>query len=136
MAQAQDGDTVSVHYKGKLDDGMEFDSSEGREPLTFVVGQGQVIEGFDNAVRGLEEGESTSVRMEPEQAYGPRDPARVVEVPASAAPPGLTPGAQVQLQSGEVAVVTAVNDEVIEIDANHPLAGQALTFEIQLVAIA
>lgn len=136
MAQAQNGDTVSVHYRGTLDDGAEFDSSEGRDPLTFVLGQGQVIEGFDNAVQGLEEGQRTNVRMEPEQAYGQRDPARVLDVPASAAPEGLNPGDQVRLQSGEVAVVTAVTSESVQIDANHPLAGQALNFEIQLVSIA
>jgi FKBP-type peptidyl-prolyl cis-trans isomerase 2 len=135
MTQAQNGDTVSVHYRGTLDDGVEFDSSEGREPLTFVVGRGQVIEGFDNAVRGLEVGERTTVRMEPEQAYGPHDPERMFEVPAVGAPQGLSAGDQVQLSGGEVAVVTAVTDETIQIDANHPLAGQALNFEIELVAV-
>lgn len=136
MAQAKDGDTVSVHYRGTLDGGEEFDSSAGRDPLTFVVGRGQVIEGFDNAVRGLEEGARTTVRMEPEQAYGPHDPQRMLEVPASSAPAGLSAGDRVQLNSGEVAVVTSVTEETVQIDANHPLAGKALNFEIELVAIA
>ena len=132
---AQAGDSVQVHYEGTLDDGEVFDSSKGRDPLPFVVGSGQVIPGFDAAVIGLAVGESRKVRLEPADAYGERRDDLVLEVPAEQAPPGLSVGDQVQLQSGAVAVVEAVTAETVTIDANHPLAGQALTFEIELVAI-
>lgn len=136
MAQAQDGNTVSVHYRGMLDGGEEFDSSEGQEPLTFILGRGQVIDGFEHAVRGLEVGGRVSVRMEADQAYGPHDPQLVFEVPSTGAPDSLAPGDQVQLDNGATAIVTAISAETIQIDANHPLAGQALTFHIELIAIA
>ncbi len=132
---AQDGDTVEVHYTGTLDDGSEFDSSSGRAPLTFVVGSGQVISGFDDAVRGLAVGETRTVRIEPENAYGEVDPTRVLEVPIDQAPEGLAAGDPVTLTNGQQAVVLEVTDEVVRIDANHPLAGQALTFEVELVSI-
>ncbi len=132
---AQDGDTVEVRYTGTLDDGSEFDSSEGRDPLTFVVGSGQVISGFDDAVRGLAVGESRTVRIEPENAYGEVDPARVVDVPIDQAPPGVQAGDELTLNTGQRVQVVEVTDEVVRIDTNHPLAGQALTFEVELVSI-
>ena len=132
---AENGDSVQVHYTGTLDNGEVFDSSQGREPLPFVVGSDQVIPGFDAAVIGLAVGESRKVRIEPAEAYGERRDDLVLEVPADQAPAGLSVGDQVQLQSGAVAVVEAVTPETVTIDANHPLAGQALTFEIELVAI-
>lgn len=133
---AQDGDTVAVHYRGTLDDGSEFDSSAGREPLTFVVGSGQVIGGFDEAVRGLAEGDARTVRIDPENAYGERTDAAIIEFPADSAPEGLEPGDQVTLGNGQTATVVEVGDETIKIDANHPLAGQALTFEVELISIS
>ena len=136
MVQAQDGNTVSVHYRGMLDGGEEFDSSEGQEALTFILGRGQVIDGFEHAVRGLEVGGRVSVRMEADQAYGPHDPQLVFEVSSTGAPDSLAPGDQVQLDNGATAIVTAISAETIQIDANHPLAGQALTFHIELIAIA
>lgn len=132
---AQDGDTVAVHYRGTLDDGSEFDSSAGRDPLSFVVGSGQVIAGFDEAVRGLAEGGTRTLRIDPENAYGERTDAAVIEFPADSAPDGLQPGDQVTLGNGQTATVLEVGEEVIRIDANHPLAGQALTFEVELVSI-
>lgn len=132
---ASDGDTVRVHYTGTLDDGEMFDSSRDRGPLEFTVGQGDVIAGFDNAVRGLSEGDSVTVRMQAAEAYGERSEDQVLEVPADQAPPGLSVGDQVQLPNGARAVVLAVSEEAVRIDANHPLAGQALTFEIELVTI-
>ena len=132
---ASDGDTVAVHYRGTLDDGSEFDSSEGRDPLTFVVGSGQVIAGFDDAVRGLAEGESRTVRIEPEDAYGEYNEEAVIDFPADSAPEGLEVGDAVSFGNGGQGTVLEITDEFVKIDANHPLAGQALTFEIELVSI-
>ncbi len=132
---AGDGDTVAVHYRGTLDDGSEFDSSEDRDPLTFVVGSGQVIPGFDDAVRGLAVGESRTVRIEPEDAYGERTDEAIIEFPADSAPEGLSVGDQVTLSNGLPATVLEISDDTVTIDANHPLAGEALTFEIELVSI-
>jgi FKBP-type peptidyl-prolyl cis-trans isomerase 2 len=132
---ASDGDTVAVHYRGTLDDGSEFDSSAGRDPLTFVVGSGQVIAGFDDAVRGLAVGESRTVRIEPEDAYGEYTEEAVIDFPAESAPEGLEVGDAVTLGNGGRGTVLEITDEFVKIDANHPLAGQALTFEIELVSV-
>ncbi len=132
---AENGDSVAVHYHGTLDDGSIFDSSRQREPLQFVVGSGQLIAGFDNAVRGLSVGESVTVRLEAADAYGESRTDMIVTVPIDQAPPGLVAGDRVELMNGAIANVTAVTDEGVTIDTNHPLAGQALTFEIELVAI-
>ena len=142
MSQAKSGDTVRIHYTGTLKDGTEFDSSRGREPLEFAIGGGQVIPGFDSAVEGMAVGENKSVTIEPDQAYGDRHDQLVQEVPKSALPDELeaTVGMQLQSQSpdGQVMmfVVAEVGDDTITVDGNHPLAGQALTFDIELVAIA
>lgn len=132
MAKA--GDKVSVHYTGTLDDGKQFDSSAGREPLQFTVGAGDVIAGFDRAVTGLEVGKSVKVRMEAKDAYGERRDDLVVTVPADQAPQGLAVGQRVSL-GGRPATVTKVDTAGVTVDANHELAGQALNFEIQLVSI-
>ena len=122
-------------------DGTRFDSSEGREPLEFALGGGQVIVGFEKAVEGMRVGEEKSVRIEPEEAYGPRHDQLIADVPRNALPDELEPrvGMQLQGQTPEGAVtqmvVTAVDDESITVDANHPLAGQRLGFDIRLVAI-
>lgn len=132
---AKDGDAVAVHYTGTLDDGSQFDSSVGREPLEFVVGSGQVISGFDQAVRGLSVGESRTVRMEASDAYGERRDDMIITVPAEQAPPGLKAGDQVS--AGNMpAEVLSVDDESVTIDANHRLAGQALTFDVELVTFS
>ena len=142
MSQAKQGDTVKIHYKGTLADGTEFDSSEGREPLEFELGSGQVIPGFDNAVDGMTVGDSKNVRIESADAYGERHEQLIQEVPRTALPPEMEPEVGMALQSqapdGQVMnlVVTGVTEASITVDANHPLAGQALTFEIELVAIA
>lgn len=141
MSQAKSGDTVKIHYTGTLDDGSEFDSSAGREPLEFEVGGGQVIPGFDNAVEGMAVGDNKSVRIEPDDAYGQRHDQLVQEVPRSALPDDLSPEVGMALQSqspdGRVMqlTVTAVSDDSVTLDANHPLAGQALSFDIELVEI-
>lgn len=128
------GDIVSVHYTGRLDSGQTFDSSLEREPLSFTMGQGQLIPGFETAVSGLAVGQSRTVRIEPADAYGERRDDLVVQVSREQAPDGLAPSDRVQIGS-QVAVVTEVTDSHVTVDANHPLAGQALTFEIELVDI-
>jgi peptidylprolyl isomerase len=142
MTQAKSGDTVRIHYTGTLDDGTEFDSSAGRDPLEFALGGGQVIPGFDSAVDGMTVGESKSVTIEPAEAYGERHDQLVQEVPKSALPQEIEPAVGMQLQSqspeGQVMnlVITEVAEETITVDGNHPLAGKALTFAIELVEIA
>ena len=141
MTQAKSGDTVRIHYTGTLDDGTQFDSSDGRDPLEFALGGGQVIPGFDSAVDGMAVGENKSVMIEPDQAYGERHEQLVQQVPKSVLPQDMEPAVGMQLQSqspeGQVMnlVITEVADETITVDANHPLAGQALTFAIELVEI-
>ena len=130
-----DGDKVSVHYHGSLDSGKVFDSSRERDPLEFVVGSGQVIAGFEQAVCKLAVGEAATVRLEVEDAYGERDESLVFELPAEGAPEGLREGDQVMLDGDRPAVVTEVTKSIVRADANHLLAGQALTFEIELVAV-
>lgn len=131
---AQTGDTVSVHYRGTLDDGTEFDSSAGRDPLTFTVGAGQVISGFDTAVQGMAVGEKKEVRLPADEAYGERSEERIIRVPRDQAPGEYEAGQQVLLGQAP-ATVLEVTEEAVTVDANHPLAGEALTFEIELVSV-
>jgi len=141
VSQAKPGETVKIHYKGTLDDGTQFDSSEDREPLEFELGTGQVIPGFETAVEGMAVGESKNVRLEPEETYGPRHDQLVQEVERNVLPDDLDPkeGMALQTESPEGQVmqlmVTAITETTITLDANHPLAGQALSFEIELVDI-
>ena len=141
MTQAKAGDTVRIHYTGTLDDGTQFDSSAGRDPLEFAVGSGQVIPGFDKAVDGMAVGESKSVKIDPEDAYGERHEQLVQEVPKSSLPEDIDPEVGMRLQAstpnGQVMqlVVTDVREEAITVDGNHPLAGKALNFDIELVEI-
>lgn len=142
MSQAKSGDTVKIHYTGTLDDGSQFDSSEGRDPLEFELGAGQVIRGFDKAVEGMSEGEEKSVTIEADDAYGQRHDQMVQEVPKSALPDDLEPEVGMPLQARNQdgqslsLTVTEVGDDTITVDGNHPLAGRDLKFEIQLVEIA
>ncbi|MGK7311200.1 MAG: FKBP-type peptidyl-prolyl cis-trans isomerase [Candidatus Longimicrobiales bacterium M2_2A_002] len=142
MAQtAQQGDTVAVHYTGKLDDGEVFDSSRDRDPLEFEVGSGQVIPGFDRAVEGLGIGESREVTLKPEEGYGEPREDLVVDVDRSQFPEEEDPavGRQVQVQvapgQNRVATITGIEDESVTLDLNHPLAGKELTFDVELVEI-
>ena len=141
MTQAKSGDTVRIHYTGTLADGTQFDSSDGRDPLEFALGGGQVIPGFDSAVDGMAVCENKSVTIQPDQAYGERHEQLVQQVSKNALPEDMEPAVGMQLQSqspdGQVMnlVITDVADETITVDANHPLAGQALTFAIELVEI-
>jgi peptidylprolyl isomerase len=141
MVQAKRGDTVSVHYTGKLEDGTVFDSSEGNTPLEFSIGNGNLIPGFEQAVIGMSPGESKTATIPADQAYGPYHPDRVLVVERQQMPPEIPVDIglqlQIQQQGGQVipVVVTDVSDAEVTLDANHPLAGEDLTFEIRLVDI-
>ena len=130
-----DGDVVTVHFHGTLDSGEVFDSSRGRRPRTFAIGRGQLIAGFEVALRALSPGETTTLRLEPEQAYGPHRDDRVFDVPLDEASAGLSPGDGIQLSGGEPAIVVSVTGDAVRVNANHPLAGKALNFEIELVSV-
>lgn len=140
---AANGDTVAVHYTGTLDDGSQFDSSEGREPLTFTMGSGEVIPGFETAVLGLEAGSSASIVIAPEDAYGSRYAEAVQEMAAELFGDNKPPvGVVVTLTAEDGARVPATvaafseDGTTVTLDFNHPLAGQTLHFDVTLVEIA
>jgi peptidylprolyl isomerase len=141
MTQAKQGDTVAVHYTGKLDDGTVFDSSEGREPLQFSIGGGNLIPGFEQAVVGMAPGESKTATIAADEAYGPYYEEKVLVVDRQQMPDNIPMNVglrlQIQQPSGPAipVVVTDINDAQVTLDANHPLAGEDLIFEIQLVSI-
>ena len=141
MAAAKSGDTVSVHYTGTLDDGSVFDSSREGQPLEFELGAGTVVPGFENAVAGMEEGQTITEKIPCDQAYGKRRDDLKMPVPRSDVPDSieLTVGKFLQLQSpnGQAmrVQVAKIEEKTVILDANHPLAGKDLTFEIELVAI-
>lgn len=141
MTQAKRGDTVRVHYTGKLEDGTVFDSSLERDPLEFTIGAGQVIPGFEEAVVGLSPGQSVTATVPAEEAYGPHREEMVIPVERDRLPEDLALEVGLQLQvrqaDGSVLIVTVtdLSDETVVLDANHPLAGKDLTFDIQLVEI-
>lgn len=141
MTQVKTGDTVSIHYTGTLGDGSTFDSSAGREPLQFTVGAGQIIPGLDQAIPGMAVGDTKKVDVPADQAYGQPDPNARQAVPRAEIPADipLEPGTQLQMQTPNGQVVPVMVAEVTEtevtLDANHPLAGQDLTFDIELVEI-
>ena len=142
MTQAKKGDRVKINYTGTLKDGTVFDTSAGREPLNFTIGSGQVIPGFEEAVLGMNQGESKTVTVPVDKAYGPRNEEMVIKAPRAHVPPDIDPQVGQKLQmggpNGELIVVqvVAVTDEHITLDANPPLAGQDLNFDIELVEIA
>lgn len=141
IVAAVNGDTVQVHYTGSLGDGSVFDSSEGGSPLDFTVGSGQVIPGFDKAVTGMNIGEKKTFTIPAEEAYGEHDPRMVQDVPRTELPPEMTLEIGMQLSASSPdgrelrLVITEISDETVRLDANHPLAGEDLTFAIELVAI-
>ena len=141
MAPAQNGDKVKIHYTGKLDDGSVFDSSEGSTPLEFTLGEGQVIPGFEQGVVGMEPGDSKTLNIPVDQAYGPHHEDRTFEIDRSELPADMPIEVGMRLQGnqqdGRAVEVTVVefDDTKVKMDGNHPLAGQDLTFEIQLVEI-
>lgn len=139
--QAKQGDVVRVHYTGRLTDGTQFDSSEGREPLEFTVGAGQMIKGFDDGVVGMNVGDKKILNIAASEAYGERDEQAIIEFPAANIPVDmkLEPGMQLTLrnQYGQPVpvIVLEVQAEVVIMDANHMLAGKELVFDVELVEI-
>jgi FKBP-type peptidyl-prolyl cis-trans isomerase 2 len=142
MTQAKSGDTVRIHYTGTLQDGSVFDSSEGRDPLEFQLGSGQVIPGFDDGVTGMTVGEKKTIEIPCDQAYGAINPQAMQNVPRAEIPDHipLDLGTQLQVQAGNgqtmMVVVANVTEDTVTLDANHPLAGKDLTFTLELVEIA
>ncbi len=141
MAQAQSGDTVKVHYTGKLDDGRVFDTSRDTEPLEFTIGRNQVIPGFEEAVIGMSVGETKTARIAAGNAYGTRHEEWVVDVGRDELPDGADPVVgqhlQVEQEDGQRTIVrvSATSEDSVTLDANHPLAGEDLTFEIELLQV-
>lgn len=142
MAEAKQGDTVHVHYTGRLADGTMFDSSQDRDPLEITLGQGAVIPGFEKALEGMAVGDQKTAAIPVDEAYGPRREELVMDVPRTQLPEGLDPrpGEQLRMQTPDgqavPVVVAGATDDAIKIDANHPLAGKDLTFDLLLVKIA
>lgn len=141
MSEAKTGNTVRIHYTGTLADGSTFDSSAGRDPLEFKLGTGQVIPGFDKAVTGMKVGDEHTVEIPADEAYGTHDPNGRQSFPRDKVPDDipLEIGTRLQLSGPEgqpiMVTVAEVTDEAVILDANHPLAGKALTFKIKLVEI-
>ncbi|WP_194774429.1 FKBP-type peptidyl-prolyl cis-trans isomerase [Pararhodonellum marinum] len=141
MSVASKGSTVKVHYTGKLKDGTVFDSSENREPLQFTVGDGNMIKGFDAAVQGMAVGEDKSVTIPSKEAYGDKREDMMVDVPITQVPADIKPQVgmdlSIQNQNGQPMPVKVVHvdEEKITLDANHPLAGEDLVFDIKLVDV-
>jgi peptidylprolyl isomerase len=140
MVRAQSGDTVRVHYTGQLGDEQVFDTSQGRDPLEFTLGSGQVIAGFDQAITGMAPGEEKTITIPADEAYGPHRAEMVLDVGREHFPPEIEPqpGQQLQMSQDEqtfLVTITDVTDDSVRLDANHPLAGEDLTFQLQLVEI-
>ena len=141
MGEAKQGDTVKVHYRGSLQDGTVFDTSRGRPPLEFTIGEGEVIPGFEAAVVGMEPGDSKTVTVEPPEGYGERSRDLMVDVERARFPADMEVevGRQIQIQQADgsprVATIARVDQGSVTLDVNHPLAGKDLTFDIELVEI-
>lgn len=142
MREVRNGDTIKVHYRGRLEDGTVFDSSEGRDPLQFEVGSGMVIPGFDKGVLGMTVGQKKTINIPVDEAYGPVQEEMYMEFPINRFPEDMKPEVGMSLNmsngSGQAipVVIAEVQDEVVILDANHPLAGEDLTFDLDLVDIA
>jgi peptidylprolyl isomerase len=141
MQQVKSGDKVKVHYHGKLQNGETFDSSEGKEPLEFTVGGGQVIKGFDDGVMGMQVGDKKTVEIEVSDAYGEKNEEMIIEFPKTQFPEDMKPepGMQLMMNNGQgqsfPVLVKEVKEDSVLLDANHPLAGEDLIFDIELVEI-
>ena len=141
MAQVKAGDKIKVHYHGKLTNGQTFDSSEGREPLEFEVGSGQVIKGFDDGVTGMAVGDKKTIEIPADEAYGPRNEEMVIDMPKERFPAEmvLELGMPLTMTDGQgqnfQVVITEIKENTVMLDANHPLAGQTLIFDLELVEI-
>lgn len=142
MQQAKKGDTVKIHYHGRLTDGSTFDSSAGREPLEFELGSGMVIPGFDVGVTGMVIGEKKTINIPAAEAYGEKNEEMILEFPKAQFPADMTPEVGMQLNMSNAqgqsfpVVIVEVKEEVVMLDANHPLAGKELIFDLELVEIA
>lgn len=141
MQQANNGDKVKVHYHGRLRNGETFDSSQGREPLEFTVGAGQMIKGFDEGVKGMQVGDKKTVEIGADEAYGQREEGNMIEFGKDQFPPNMTPevGMQLALSDPEgrqfPVVIAEIKEDSVILDANHPLAGQDLIFDIEMMDI-
>lgn len=141
MQEAKKGDKVKVHYHGKLTNGDTFDSSSGREPLEFEIGSGSVIKGFDEGVNGMKVGEKKTINIPVDEAYGERSEDMLIEFPKDRFPKDMEikEGMQLMMSNGTgqniPVIVTEVKDDAVILDANHPLAGEELIFDIELVEI-
>jgi peptidylprolyl isomerase len=141
MSKAKDGDKVKVHYTGKFEDETVFDTSRGRQPLEFTIGSGNIIPGFEHAIVGMETGGSKTFTIPPDDGYGQHRDELMVEVQKSDFPPDLNPeiGQQLQMQRPDgntiTVVVKEINGDAVTLDANHPLAGKTLVFDVELVEI-
>ncbi|MDB5193265.1 MAG: peptidylprolyl isomerase [Segetibacter sp.] len=141
MQQVKSGDTVKVHYHGRLTDGTTFDSSEGRDPLEFEVGSGNVIAGFDDGVTGMSVGDKKTINIPVDQAYGPKQDDLLMEFPTDRFPEDMKPEVGMQLNMSNGAgqnfpvIIREVHEGSVVLDANHPLAGEDLTFDLELVEI-
>jgi len=142
VAQAKEGDEVQVHYTGKLEDGTIFDTSQDGEPLSFTIGENRVIPGFESAVVGMEPGDTKTTEIEPDEAYGEHRDDMVMELDRDQIPEDVEPDVgqqlQLRLENGQTVpvLITALGEETVTIDANHPLAGRTLIFEIELVDVS
>ena len=142
MSTVKTGQTVQVHYVGTFNDGTEFDSSHSRgEPITFQVGAGQMISGFDDAVLGMSVGESKSIKLTPENAYGEVNPAAIQTVPLGAFPQevelteGVTVMGQNELGQQMIAKVVSLTEDNAVLDFNHPMAGKELNFDLEVISL-
>lgn len=141
MEQAKNGDKVKIHYHGKLNDGSTFDSSAGREPLAFEIGSGMVIPGFDDGVTGMTVGEKKTINIPAAQAYGEVSEEMIMEFPLNQFPADMVPeiGMQLTMSNNQgqnfPVVILELKDESVLLDANHPLAGKELIFDLELVEI-
>lgn len=141
MTTAKQGNSVKVHYHGTLSDGTVFDSTYEESPMDFTLGEGEIIPGFEEAVEGMDEGEKKSITVEPDRAYGDYNEKGVVQVPRENLPEDIQPeeGMMLQLNTPEDQVVyvtvTEMDQENVTLDANHPLAGKTLNFDIELIQV-
>lgn len=141
MKEAQVGDMVSVHYTGKLNNGEVFDSSRDRDPMEFTLGKEELLAGFEDGVVGMKPGESKSVTLEPENAFGDRREDLLLKLPKKEFPQNITPSVGLQLKLSNASgnemtvVVTKVGEDSVTLDGNHPLSGQTVVFDIELLEI-
>ena len=142
MTRAKNGDTVKVHYMGRLEDGRVFETTKNHQPLEFVMGSGKIIPGFEKSVLGMEVGDTKTIRIPPDEAYGPRRQDLIVDIKKSDFPDNIRPAIGQRLQIRQPnghfidVIIMDMNEDLVTLDANHPLAGNSLIFDVELVEIA